>query len=376
VNNRKHFSPLFAACGLFVFSALPMLLMSCTASSTTASSKEEDTKHQGPSPKDTSLKDTSPKDTAKGGGGGEGGGGGATLKIGYSDWPGWLVLEIGKQKGFFKDAGVDVELVWFGDYGASIDAYTAGKLDGIMIDCASSLTAKSSVIIFLTDYSNGNDMLIGKKGVDSIKDLKGKTVGLEENLVEHLLLAKALEMNGMEEGDVKLKKVKTEDTTAVLKSGGADAIGAWYPISGRTLTEVADSKKLFTSAEAPGLIFDALQVDPASLTKHRDDWKKVVGVWFKCLEYLNDKNTHEDAVKIMAKRIEAKPEDLENNLKGTFLLDGPGNQKAMRKRKTLDSVYGSLQNADAFYLKRKVYDKSVKTENMVDPSLVEEVLKK
>src|SRR5262249_53110152 len=108
------------------------------------------------------------------------------LKIGYSDWPGWLVLEIGKQKGFFKDAGVDVDLVWFADYGASIDAFTAKKLDGIMIDCASSLTARSSVIVFLTDYSNGNDMIVGKKGVDSIKALKGKTVGLEENLVEHL----------------------------------------------------------------------------------------------------------------------------------------------------------------------------------------------
>src|SRR5688500_14446740 len=110
----------------------------------------------------------------------------APIKIGYSDWPGWLPFEIGKQKGFFKDAGVDVEMVWFSEYGACIDAFTAGKLDGIAIDCASSLTTKSSTIILLTDYSNGNDMIIGKQGVDSIKDLKGKTVGLEENLVEHL----------------------------------------------------------------------------------------------------------------------------------------------------------------------------------------------
>ena len=30
------------------------------------------------------------------------------LRIGYSDWPGWLVLEIGKQKGFFKDVGAEM----------------------------------------------------------------------------------------------------------------------------------------------------------------------------------------------------------------------------------------------------------------------------
>jgi NitT/TauT family transport system substrate-binding protein len=300
-----------------------------------------------------------------------------TLKIGYSDWPGWLVWEIAKQKGFFKDAGVDAELVWFADYGASIDAYTAKKLDGILIDCASSLPARSSVVIVLTDYSNGNDMIIGKKGVGSIKELKGKTVALEENLVEHLLLDAALKKNGMAEDDVKIKNVKTEATPATLKSAkDVDAIGAWYPISGTALTEVGGSQKLFTSADAPGLIYDALQVDAASLQKRRADWVKVVGVWFRCLDYLNDEKTHADAVKIMAKRIDAKPEDLENNLKGTKLLDGLGNSKALKKRNDLTSVYGSLANANTFYLKRKVYKDSIKTENMVDGSLVEEALKK
>jgi NitT/TauT family transport system substrate-binding protein len=305
-----------------------------------------------------------------------GGGAAPPLKVAYSDWPGWLVLEIGKQKGFFKDAGVNIDLVWFEDYGASIDAYTAGKLDGIFVACCDSLKERSSVIIVLTDYSNGNDMIIGKAGINSIKGLKGKTIGLEKNLVEHLLLAKALEMNEMTEADVTIKAVKTEETTGVLKSGGVDAIGAWYPISGRTLKEVAGSKKLFTSAEAPGLIYDALQVDPTSLGKRRDDWKKVVGVWFKCLDYLNDPATHKESVAIMAKRIAGNPADLEKNLKGTHLLDGPANLKAMQKRNKLDSIYGSLKNGDQFYLSRKVYDKSVNTVRMVDPSLVKEVLAK
>jgi NitT/TauT family transport system substrate-binding protein len=298
------------------------------------------------------------------------------LKIGYSDWPGWLVLEIAKQKGFFKDAGVDVELEWFDDYGKSIEAYTAGKLDGIMIACNDSLTAKSSVIIVLTDFSEGNDMIIGKKGIDSIKDLKGKTVGLEKELVEHLLLVTALEKNGLKEEDVKIDNVKTEETTQALKGGKVDAIGAWYPRSGLTLQEVADSKALFTSKEAPGLIYDALQVDPASLDKRRDEWKKVVGVWFRCLEYLNDPKTHDDAVKIMSQPIKGKPADLEKNLKGTHLLDGAGNLKAMQKKNSLDSIYGSLNNADKFYQKHVKDYKSPNTDKMVEAKLVKEVLGK
>jgi len=269
-----------------------------------------------------------------------------------------------------------VELKWFDDYGASIEAYSANKLDGIMIACGDSLKEKSSIIIVLTDYSDGNDMIIGKKGVDSIKDLKGKTIGLEVNVVEHMLLAKALEANGLTEADVTIAKMKTEDTPAALKSGKVDAVGAWYPISGIALKEVAGSKPLFTSKEAPGLIFDALQVDPESLKANRDEWKKVVTVWFKCLEFLNEPKTHDEAIKIMAGKVKAKPEDMEKNLKGTHLLDGEGNVKALRKRNTLDSIYGSLQTADKFYLSHKVYEKPLNVAPFVDPSLVTEILRK
>ncbi|MEO5770300.1 MAG: hypothetical protein ABIS92_18230, partial [Polyangia bacterium] len=38
---------------------------------------------------------------------------GAPLRIAFSDWPGWTAFEIGIEKGWFKDAGVDVEFSWF-----------------------------------------------------------------------------------------------------------------------------------------------------------------------------------------------------------------------------------------------------------------------
>jgi NitT/TauT family transport system substrate-binding protein len=304
---------------------------------------------------------------------------GPVLTIGYSDWPGWLVWEIANHEDYFKKAGVPVKLQWM-DYGPSIDAFAAGQLDAVLIVCGDALVpgaqGKPSTAIVLTDYSNGNDKIIGKPGLSSIKDLKGKKVGLEENLVEHLLLLTALERNGLAESDVTVQGVKTEATPQTLASGGVDAVGAWYPISGQTLSKVPGSKALFTSADAPGLIYDALHVTRESLAKRRDDWKKVVQIWFQCLDFLNDPKTHDAAIKIMADRISAKPEDLDKNLKGTHLLDREGNLKALERRDTLDSVYGSIKNANAFYLKRKVYDKSQEADRYVDPSLVKEVLGK
>ncbi|MEC9413094.1 MAG: ABC transporter substrate-binding protein, partial [Pseudomonadota bacterium] len=52
------------------------------------------------------------------------------LKIGYSDWPGWVAWEIAIEKHMFEKVGVDVQFEWF-DYVASMDAFAAGQLDAV-----------------------------------------------------------------------------------------------------------------------------------------------------------------------------------------------------------------------------------------------------
>jgi NitT/TauT family transport system substrate-binding protein len=301
----------------------------------------------------------------------------APLKIAYSDWPGWLVWEIAVQKKYFDDAGVKVEMMYM-EYDQTFDAFAAGKVDGVCVVCGDALTIgdkSPSTAIVLTDYSNGNDAIIGGEGVESIKDLKGKKVGVELNHVEHLLLVKALEKNGLKEEDVQLVNVETSKLPASLRSKSLAAIGVWYPISGEAL-KVPKAKAIFTSADEPGLIYDALHVNRKSLKARRDDWKKVVEVWFKCLDFLQDKKTHDEAVKIMAERIGAdvKPAELEKNLEGTKLLDGAANVKAMKKGDKLDSVHGSMKVADQFYVKTKFYADERYDEKYVDASLVKEVV--
>ena len=142
-------------------------------------------------------------------------------------------------------------------------------------------------------------------------------------------------------------------------------IAAWYPISDRRLRAVQGPVH---QSSSQGSIFDAIQ---NRLALNRKGDQKVVDVYFECLKFLNDPKTHDEAVKIMADKVKAKPADFEKNLKGTHLLDKEGNLKAMQKKNTLDSIYGSLQNSDKFNLQRKVYEKSVNVNKMVDSSLVE-----
>lgn len=296
------------------------------------------------------------------------------LKVAYSDWPGWVAWEVAIQKGWFKDAGIDVQFTWM-EYGPSMEAFQAGKVDAVTVTNGDQLVmaaaGKASKGIVLTDFSNGNDMIVGKAGVASIKDLKGKKVGLEVGLVEHLLLLKALAANGLSESDVTIVAVPTNDTPQTLASGQVDAIGAWYPISGQALESVTGSKPLFTSHDAPGLIYDFTVVSTESLTARKAEWAKFVAVWPKVVNYINDPKTHDDAVKIMAARVNVPAEKYGKFLPGTQLLDLAGNKKAFAKGDGLESVFGSSKVAHEFNLKNKVYDKQLDITAFIDASFIE-----
>jgi NitT/TauT family transport system substrate-binding protein len=295
------------------------------------------------------------------------------IKIGYSDWPGWTVLEVAKQKGWFKDAGLDVELDWF-DYSPSIDAFAAGKIDAVTIVAGDALvsgaTGAKSKFVCLTDYSEGSDMIIGAPGVESIKDLKGKKVGVELTLVEHELLLQALKVNGMSQSDVTLVGTATDKTPQALASGQMSAIGAWYPIAGQALQQVPGSKKLFTSADAKGLIFDVIAVSPTSYAEHRQDWAKITAIYYKCVNYLMDPKTRQDAINIMAAKVGANPVDYAKNVPGTHFLTLPEAKACLKKSDDMLSIYGSMKLSDKFYLDNGVYKNSQNPDDYVLPSVV------
>jgi NitT/TauT family transport system substrate-binding protein len=299
------------------------------------------------------------------------------LRIGYSDWPGWTAFEVGIQKGWFKEAGLDVKFDWF-EYAPSMEAFAAGKVDAVMMTMGDALVTGApgprSVAILITDYSNGNDMIVAKKGIGSIKALKGKKVGLEVGLVEHLMLTKALEKAGLKESDVTLKNVPTHQTAQSLASGDVDTIGAWQPNSGQALKAVAGSKAIFSSADVPGLIYDLVCVSPQSLAQRRADWVKVVKVWNRIEAFVTDPATRDEAVRIMAGRAGVPADEYAKFLPGTRFLSPEEALARFEPKDSLDSLLGSGKVADAFNVANKVYAQPQAVAGYIDGSLSKEAL--
>lgn len=294
------------------------------------------------------------------------------LRVGYSDWPGWVIWEVALEKGWFKKEGLDVKFEWF-DYVASMDAFGAGKIDVVGMTNGDTLvtgsTGAKSVIFLLNDYSNGNDMVIGKPGINSIKELKGKKIGVEVGFVSHLLLLNALKKNGMTEKDVELVNVPTNETPQVLASGQVDAIVAWQPSSGIALKQVPGSKAIYTSADEPGLIYDVYAASPKVYANRKDDLKKFLKVWYKAVDYFYDPKTRDDAIKIMASRVGLKPAEYKTFVDGTKILTLAEAKKYMTKADGFKSVTGSTKIADDFNVANEVYKKPEDVSSYIDFSL-------
>jgi NitT/TauT family transport system substrate-binding protein len=296
----------------------------------------------------------------------------APLRLGYSDWPGWVAWQIAIDKGWLAQAGLDVKFEWF-DYSASMEAFAAGKIDGDCVTNGDALVMGAggarNVMILLTDYSNGNDMIVARPGINSLKDLKGKKIGIETGLVEHLLLLDGLKKQGMTQDDVTLVNSKTNETPQVLASGQVDAIGAWQPNSGLAMKALPGAHPVYTSAQSPGLIYDVLTVNPASIGAHRADYIKLIRVWDHVVSYISDPKTQEDAVQIMAARVGLSAAKYQQLLIGTHLISIAEAKQIFVKGDGLASLYGSTQIADEFNVRNAVYKQPQRIDGYIEPAL-------
>jgi NitT/TauT family transport system substrate-binding protein len=295
------------------------------------------------------------------------------LRIACSDWPGWTAFEIGVEKGWFDQAGVAVTFTWL-EYLPSMDAFSAGKVDAVAVTNGDALvtgaTGAKSRIILVTDYSNGNDQIIARPGITRFADLKGKKVGLELTLVEHLMFTKALEKFGVAAADVQLVNVPTNETPAALAAGELSAVAAWYPVADKARQAVPGATVVFSSADLPGLIYDTLAVTPTSLEARREDWARVVKVWYRIADFVRDPRTQREAVAIMAAKVGVRPEDYATHLSGTYFLSLAEARARFQKKQGLDSLYGSSRIADQFNVTHKAYPAPEAVDEYIFPDLV------
>ena len=254
----------------------------------------------------------------------------AEVKVGVSDWPGWVAWYVAEQKGFFKKNGADVKLVWFANYTDSISALSSGQLDANSQTWSDTLgpLAKGLPLkaVLVNDNSAGNDAVMVSPKIKSFADLKGKTIALEQFSVSHFVLATALAKNGMTQKDVKIVNLSAGDAAAAFLAGRVDAAVVWNPWVNQ-IQASGKGRALFTSKDMPGLIPDLLVAQEKSLKAKRKDFVGMVKAWYETEKFIREQP--DEAAKIMSKVVGMKPDDYKVFLPGTRFFDEKANADAL-----------------------------------------------
>lgn len=269
----------------------------------------------------SSSDDTATTDTGATGTTASGATCGETITLGYSAWPGWFPWAVADEKNLFEENGVDVDMRFFADYIASLDALVAGEVDGnsqtlndTMLGVAS---GSEQVIVLVNDNSTGNDAIIVDESITSIEDLRGKTIAAEPGVVDHFLLLQGLASVDMTEADIDFRGLPNADAAAAFAGGEFDAVGVYAP-STLTALERPGSKVLFSSKDFPGTIPDHLVLDPQLVADCPGDVQNIVNTWYATLDWIEA--NPDEARTIMATAAELSPEEYAEFDAGTTLF--------------------------------------------------------
>ena len=286
-------------------------------------------------------------------------------KVGYNAWIGSIAFFVAEQKGFFKDEGLDVQKKSFSSPGDPLKPLLSGDLDAALSTADSVLTVVDKApgqlkVVYLTDTSAGADAIVAKKGINSVKELKGKKVAATLGQCNQLLLDIALQKAGLTEKDIQLVNMNPDDAGAAFAAGKLDAAVTWEP----WITKVSAEKighVIFSSKDTPNLILDVLAVNTKAAAKKTAETRAFLRALNRGYDFVL---AHRDeAAALAGKALEQKADEVKPMLDKVNLYG---------KSKNLEVLAGPAAEASKqvakFFKDQRVNDTLVDTTTLFDAS--------
>jgi NitT/TauT family transport system substrate-binding protein len=232
-----------------------------------------------------------------------------TFTVGWSIYAGWTPYHYMQKSGLLKKwadkYGITIKVQRF-DYAPSLDAFVGRNIDACTMTNMEALDmpAASGVpttVILIGDYSNGNDALLVRGGLQ-MKDLVGRKMLLVEKTVSEYLFDRALTLNSMRDEIKQVRMINTSDSdiqSAFISDSSVSAAVTWKPM----LSQLAQQKgvtSLFNSSQIPGEILDLTVVRTDVLDRPDGSGQKfakaLTGAWYEMMSLMTAPGPEADKV--------------------------------------------------------------------------------
>jgi NitT/TauT family transport system substrate-binding protein len=285
------------------------------------------------------------------------------LRIGTNVWIGSEPLYLARELGHL-DAKA-VRLVEYPSASEVLRAYRNQAIDGMSITLDELFVLAEDGLqpraILVEDVSHGADGVVGRAGMKTMKDLKGKRIAVESGALGAFMLSRALVLNGMQAGEVEMVHLESNEHSRAFEQRQIDGAVTMDPF--RTQLLRAGGASLFDSTQIPGEIVDVVAVRSSVLDKQPDALRTLLAGWFKAIDYL--KREPEDAGRRMGLRQQATGEQFLESLKGVRFPSREENLKMLAGAPPELTVTGG--KLMALMLEAKLLRSAVNIEELLAP---------
>ena len=249
---------------------------------------------------------------------------------------------------YMRDYGLNVEFKLIDDFDASRNAWIADEVHLLGNEVSAMTTEMERLgphdpkILMQVDWSRGGDAIIGRRGITSINDLKGKSVAVTPSTPSQTFLLFALEAAGLTLSDVKSVEVPSAiDAATAFRSGKVDAAVVWSPDDIFATRDVPGSSILQSTREASHIIADVFMVKQSYVDKHPDKLAKFYEGWMRGAAEMNSNESNmKKAAKILADGTGLPPEDALGMIQTTRLTTHGDNLNFFGMNRNFKGVTG------------------------------------
>lgn len=288
------------------------------------------------------------------------------VSMAFCTWTGYAPMFIAKEKGYFEEAGINMDIQVIEDESTYTSLITNGSVQFLATAQDPNIkmyaNGADSRYVLAMDASNGADGLVATADIQSLDDLAGKKVALDKSASSYYFFLTALE-NGSSLTEDDIDVLDMGDTTEAglaFMSGNVDAAIMWEPELSEALESVDGAHAVVTSADYPETILDSLVVNTKFAKENPDVVKAVEEAWYKAIDFMRE--NPDEAYELMASGFEeVTGEDVAADSEGLKFF-GKAENEALLSGNGTKSIFDISQDMADFWKAKGECEKDDLTE--------------
>jgi len=289
------------------------------------------------------------------------------LRIGTNVWIGSEPLYLARELGLLQPSSV--QLVEYPSASEVLRAYRNQAIDGMVISLDElfglAVDGLQPRVVLVVDVSHGADVVVGRRGMRSMRELRGKSVAVEGGALGAFVLSRALALNSMQPSDVNVVHLESNEQPTAFQKGEVDGAVTFDPYRAHFLR--AGAVTLFDSTQIPGEIVDLLAVRANVIDQRPKALEDLLTGWFGAIDYM--KREPKDAAQRMGIRQQTTGEQFLEAEQGLHVPSRQENLKMLGGPKPELAVTG--QHLMKLMLEAKLLRSDLNIEGVLAPGPLE-----